>query len=79
MNKFVVYFCVILVAVISFFGGIKITKLVDDYYEVQQKNEELAKELQMCADALAAAKQEIASRGEIVYQHTECEEQEAKP
>lgn len=79
MNKFVVYFCVILVAVISFFGGIKITQLVNSYHEVQQENKELAKELQMCTAALIAAKEEIALRGEVVYQHTECEEQEAKP
>lgn len=73
MNKYVVLALSIVLSLASFAGGVFAMGELGRYRSVMTENVVLKEQLAQCAAKLKKAEDDLNNRGELVYQHTECE------
>lgn len=73
MNKYVVLALSIVLSLASFAGGVFAMGELGRYRSVMTENVLLKEQLAQCSAKLQKAEDDLDNRGELVYQHTECE------
>lgn len=73
MNKYVAIPVISLVSFASFVGGVEVKDRVGQYQETLQQNAELQIKVDELLVKLEEATKELSNRGELVYQHSDCE------
>lgn len=73
MNKYVAIPVISLVSFASFVGGVAVKDRVGEYQETLKQNTELQSKVDELRVKLEEATKELNNRGELVYQHNDCE------